>query len=233
MDKDWLAARLDAGDSIEAIAREVERDRSTVAYWVNKHGLRSRHATRHAPRAPIEREDLEPLVAVGMSIRQIANELERSPTTIRHWLRQQNLKTITAQRVRRDGSTATEVVRDCPRHGWTWFRKVGAQTHYRCARCVVEAVSDRRRKIKEILVDEAGGECAACGYRDCVGVLQFHHVDPAMKEFHLGREGVTRSIDRARKEARKCILLCANCHAEVELGFRLLPVTSDEAPFPG
>jgi transposase-like protein len=50
MHKDWLAARLDAGDSIEAIARQVDRDPSTVAYWVKKHGgsLGTRHGTRPA-----------------------------------------------------------------------------------------------------------------------------------------------------------------------------------------
>jgi len=228
MDKHWLAGRLEAGDSIEKIAREVGRHPSTVAYWANKHGLRSRHADKHAARGPLSREDLEPLVAVGMSVRQIARELERSAGTIRHWLRHYDMRTVTAQRVRRDGSTASEVVRDCPRHGWTWFRKVGSQTHYRCARCVVEAVTDRRRKVKEILVDEAGGQCAVCGYQDCIGLLQFHHVDPATKRFHLGREGATRSIEKARTEAKKCILLCANCHAEVEHGFRLLPVTSPD-----
>jgi transposase-like protein len=233
MDRVWLADRLEAGVSIEAIAREADLDPSTVAYWVNKHGLRSRHAERHAARGPLAREDLEPLVECGMSIRQIARELERSPTTIRHWLRRHGLQTTTARLTRRDGSTADEVVRDCPRHGWTWFRKVGAQTHYRCAKCVVEAVSDRRRRMKEILVDDAGGQCAACGYRDCIGVLQFHHLDPSTKSFHLGREGVTRSLEKARAEARKCVLLCANCHAEVELGFRLLPVTSEEPPFHG
>jgi len=232
MDKDWLEARLEAGDSIEAIAREVDRDASTVAYWVNKHGLRSPHAQRHAPRAPLTREVLEPLVAGGMSIRDIGRELDRSPTTVRHWLRQHGLKTSAAQRVRRDGSTVPEALRDCPRHGWTWFRLVGGK-RYRCARCIVDAVTDRRRRVKEILVEEAGGACAACGYRDCIGVLQFHHLDPSTKRFHLGREGVSRAIDDARAEARKCVLLCANCHTEVELGFRVLPVTSGRAPFPG
>jgi len=164
-----------------------------------------------------------------MSIRQIARELDRSPGTIRHWLRRYDMRTVPARRVRRDGSTAEEVVRDCPRHGWTWFRKVGSQTHYRCARCVVEAVTERRRQIKEILVEEAGGQCAACGYDDCMAVLQFHHLDPSTKRFHLGREGVTRSLARAREEARKCILLCANCHAEVEAGLRSVPVTSSNA----
>ena len=40
----------------------------------------------------------------------------------------------------------------------------------------------------------------------------------ATKEFALSPEGVTRSLERARAEARKCVLLCANCHAEVEAG---------------
>src|SRR3954452_1173661 len=177
MDREWLAARLEAGDSIEAIARDVGRDSSTVAYWVNKHGLQSRHADRHRRRAPLRRDDLEPLIARGLSIRDIARELDRSATTVRHWLRQHGLTTATGQRVRRDGSTAAEIVRDCPRHGWTWFRKVGG-TRYRCARCVVEAVSDRRRRVKEILVDEAGGECASCGYRSCNGKPPFPHINP-------------------------------------------------------
>jgi len=37
----WLASRLAEGRSIESIAREVNRNPSTVAYWVNKHGLTS------------------------------------------------------------------------------------------------------------------------------------------------------------------------------------------------
>ena len=55
----------------------------------------------------------------------------------------------------------------------------------------------------------------------------------ATKRFHLGREGVTRALDDARAEAQKCMLLCANCHVEVELGYRALPVTSDAATLSG
>jgi len=35
-------------------------------------------------------------------------------------------------------------------------------------------------------------------------------------------QGVTRSLARAKAEAEKCVLLCANCHAEVESGVRSL-----------
>ena len=63
----WLASQLAAGRSIESIARELGRDPSTVAYWVNKHGLVSAHAPRHAPRGPIPRETLVALVEQGLS----------------------------------------------------------------------------------------------------------------------------------------------------------------------
>jgi transposase-like protein len=225
MHRDWLAARLDAGDSIEAIAREVGRHPSSVAYWVNKHGLRSRHGERHAPRGGLDPDQLEPLIARGLSIRQIAIELDRSTATVRHWLKRHGLQTQPGQRARRDGSTAPEVVRDCPKHGWTRFRMVGNQTQYRCAQCVIDAVASARRRVRRILIEEAGGECILCGYRRSHAALQFHHIDPTTKAFTL-RNGDTRSIARMRAEAAKCVLLCANCHAEVESGAARLPVPS-------
>jgi transposase len=226
MEREWLAAELDAGRSIEAIAREVGRAPSTVAYWVNRHGLKSQHVAKHAARGAISREPLESLVERGLSIRQIARELDRSATTVRHWLRRHDLKTQPARYAPRGGAAGAELLRECPQHRWTWFRRIGAATHYRCAQCAVEAVSNRRRRMKEILVREAGGACVICGYDACPGALQFHHLDPASKRFHLGGEGVARSLERARAEAGKCVLLCATCHSEVELGFTRLPLAS-------
>jgi transposase-like protein len=44
MDPATLASQLAKGKSIESIARDAGRPASTVAYWVNKHGLTSSHA---------------------------------------------------------------------------------------------------------------------------------------------------------------------------------------------
>jgi hypothetical protein len=83
--------------------------------------------------------------------------------------------------------------------------------------------------VKEILVAEAGGKCASCGYARHPAALQFHHLDPATKSFGLGVRGITRSIARLREEAAKCVLLCANCHAEVEVGAIELSVKCDRS----
>ncbi len=56
MDRETLARQLAEGRSIESIARETGYAASTVAYWVNKYGLTSGHAARHAARGGIERE---------------------------------------------------------------------------------------------------------------------------------------------------------------------------------
>jgi len=77
--------------------------------------------------------------------------------------------------------------------------------------------------VKQALVEDAGGACALCGYARCASALVFHHLDRDTKSFGLASHGVTRSLARAREETRKCLLLCANCHAEVEAGVRLLP----------
>lgn len=82
----------------------------------------------------------------------------------------------------------------------------------------MDAVAKRRRRIKEILVAEAGDCCARCGWDDHVSGLGFHHLDPTTKEFGLSEKGVTLSLERARREAAKCVLLCHNCHAMVEAG---------------
>ena len=73
------------------------------------------------------------------------------------------------------------------------------------------------------LVRWAGGACAICGYDRYVGALQFHHLDPAAKSFAINRDGATRSFAERRAEAGKCVLLCANCHAEVEGGVSSVP----------
>ncbi len=47
--------------------------------------------------------------------------------------------------------------------------------------------------------------------------LHFHHVDPATKSFALS-VATGKGLGKLRDEAKKCVLVCANCHGEIESG---------------
>ena len=229
MDRASLEQLLGQGLSLSEIGRRFDLHEATVGYWVKKHGLRAANRDEHAARGGIAREELETLVEAGMSIAQIAETLGLSKGTVRHWLRRHALKTYAQQGRPGDQSTRAAkaagkatVMRTCSRHGLTAFWLEG-RGYYRCKRCRMDRVSRRRRKLKRILVAEAGGRCAICGYDRCVGALHFHHIDPSTKRFHLSMQGATRALATLRAEMAKCVLLCANCHAEVELGLVTLP----------
>jgi transposase len=224
MDRTQLEAWIAEGLSLEQIGERAGRHPSTVSYWLGKHGLRAVGADAHAARGPLERETLQALVGEGRSIRQIARALERSPATVRHWLRRYGIES--AGRARRARGTGQDIELACPRHGKTLHR-ARSDGGWRCLECRSEAVSRRRRQVKEILVAEAGGRCVLCGYDRCLRALEFHHVDPSTKEFGIALHGLTRSLRHARAEATKCVLLCSNCHMEVEAGLHVLPAPVD------
>jgi transposase-like protein/DNA-directed RNA polymerase subunit RPC12/RpoP len=227
MDKDVLQGLLGRGLSLQRIADRLGLHPSTVGYWVRKHGLSAVHARRHAARGGIPRELLEDMVLNGGSVASIASELGVSGATVRHWLRKHGIETKRTVHVRQTRAAKAggrvRIQRECSSHGPTQFT-LDRDGVYRCLRCRSEAVARRRRLVRETLVREAGGRCATCGYDSYVGALQFHHLDPSAKEFGLSSRGVTRSLESLRAEAKKCILLCANCHAEVEAGLRGLSV---------
>jgi hypothetical protein len=108
--------------------------------------------------------------------------------------------------------------RTCPRHGETEFALYGhARPRWRCKRCIGEAVTRRLQRVKRELAEEAGGCCAVCGYDRCIINLHFHHVDPTKKKFTM-TVAMGKSMATFRKEAKKCVLVCANCHGEIEAG---------------
>jgi transposase len=231
MDRAQLKAWLEAGLSLPQIGALTNRDASTVGYWVQKYGLTANGKEKYAPRGGLTREQLEPLLERDATLQEMGDELGRSVSTIRYWLNELGLKT-TGRRGRRPcvpravvdqaiKEGARTIVGRCGRHGEGIF-VIEKSGRARCRRCRMNAVIEWRRRKKAKLVAEAGGRCVLCGYQRCDAALQFHHRDPKTKLFSLSLRGLTRSIDRCRAEAAKCELLCANCHAEVEVGFSTL-----------
>lgn len=83
---------------------------------------------------------------------------------------------------------------------------------------LIKAVAKRRRKVKAMAIEYKGGKCQVCGYSNYQGALDLHHTNSDEKSFSIGHKGYTRSWERVKSELDKCILVCANCHREIEAG---------------
>jgi transposase-like protein len=230
MDRDSLRLLLEKGLSVEKIAKRFGKNPSTISYWMNKHGLEAPNRDKHAAKGGIERERLTELVDAGLTIARIADEVGVSRTTVRYWLRNYGLRTKNkvgprlgepARIAKSAGLAEHQFV--CATHGETAY-VIEGRGYYRCKRCRSDQIARHRRKMKDLLVAEAGGRCSACGYEGFAGALAFHHLNPATKRFQLSGVGLTRALSELRSEAAKCVLLCSNCHAEVEGGVRTLGV---------
>lgn len=104
------------------------------------------------------------------------------------------------------------IEKECKKHGVVRFVLEG-RGYYRCMKCRSKATMGKRKRYKQKYVDYKGGKCVLCGYNKCLGALHFHHSDNN-KEFAITKGGVIRGWETVKKELDKCILVCANCHAE-------------------
>ena len=239
VDRASLQRLLAQGLSLAEIGRRFDVHESTVSYWIARHGLLAANHARHRSRGAIPREQLEALVQQGMTVAEIAAAVERSKSTVRHWLGRYGLRTA-HKRGKRPSARALDakqrglvsVQMRCPRHGDAEFWLEG-RGYYRCKQCRAEAVLRRRRTVKAALVSEAGGCCCICGYRRSMRALHFHHLDPSAKRFAINAQGMSLGLESLRAEARKCILLCSNCHAEVEDGIVPVAATTAHRQNPG
>jgi len=88
-----------------------------------------------------------------------------------------------------------------------------ADTNNRHQSYVAQQHRGRERKLE--LIRRKGAECEHCGYDKNYAALEFHHARPHEKEFQLDIRALSnRRWDAVLEEAKKCVLLCANCHAE-------------------
>lgn len=73
-----------------------------------------------------------------------------------------------------------------------------------------------RVRIKRALVVAFGNKCYCCGqsYPECV--YDFHHINPEEKEFGIACGGSTKAKEKIAHEAKKCIMVCSNCHRLIE-----------------
>ena len=66
-----------------------------------------------------------------------------------------------------------------------------------------------------MLVEMFGNCCQKCGYNKNLSALHFHHINPVEKKFKLDMRVLSnKKWEFIVNEAKKCTLLCSNCHAE-------------------
>ena len=78
------------------------------------------------------------------------------------------------------------------------------------------AVIDFRKRVKIALVASFQNKCAYCGLEDNPVLYDFHHLNPKEKSFGIASASTTRSREAYFNEAKKCIMLCSNCHRRIE-----------------
>lgn len=101
----------------------------------------------------------------------------------------------------------------CEKHGHTEFT-YSSKYKIKCIKCQSVRKSLRKNRNRQELLKIHGSKCSVCSYDKCSSALQFHHIDPSEKEFEISESAY--SLENLIAEAKKCVLLCANCHAEVE-----------------
>ena len=73
-----------------------------------------------------------------------------------------------------------------------------------------------RIRVKTALVNAFGNKCQICGQTYPQSVFEFHHLNPEEKSFALSVGSTTRAKSAYADEAKKCVMLCANCHRMLE-----------------
>lgn len=153
-------------------------------------------------------EKLKELISIGYSISKIAKELKVCKTTIRYWLRKENIKTNEYKKccVCNSFLTGNQVKfcsNNCKQKGF-----YNSSNSYK-------KQQERGVQRKLYLFNLMGGKCKECGYNKNLSAFDFHHKDRNDKLINLDKRTLSNVTWRKiLLEAEKCELLCSNCHRE-------------------
>lgn len=77
------------------------------------------------------------------------------------------------------------------------------------------------RKRKLMAMDIMGNKCNLCSKKyngKNAPIFEFHHIDPAKKEYGITRMLINKAWIKTLEELKQCILVCANCHNQYHGG---------------
>lgn len=165
----------------------------------------------------MEKNLLAQLIQDNNSLNQISKSTGKSLTTIRYWVNKHELKSkFTPFKKIKYGKS-----RFCPKckinHPINQFypKRGKANSSSYCKDCTRLQAVERGRELKLKMIEYKGGKCERCGYNNCPGALDFHHLDPTKKDFSISHIRTCSFNNTIKKELDKCILVCSNCHREI------------------
>lgn len=166
----------------------------------------------------MEKKQLETLINLNYSQREIAEKLNYSQSNVGYWLKRLKLKTKIKQYNKDGKGLSTE--KYCPKcktikliddfYGRSNRKDKGGY----CKKCSNDVTAERIVRIKIKMIQYNGGCCVECGLKledSHYSVFDFHHTDPKSKDPNFKRIK-SQKWDVIKKEIDKCELLCANCH---------------------
>lgn len=156
--------------------------------------------------------ELKPLVDSGKSSRRIANILGISQTALLHRLKKCNLNL-------KNNIITEHTCHYCNASIIDKSSNFCSQEHKNLYYKNTDYYKERYEKGKDIrstLLTQFNNVCSLCGYNKNSAALVFHHIDPKDKKFSISvKSCVYKSTTELQEEVNKCILVCANCHAEL------------------
>lgn len=178
-------------------------------------------------RQNMDQQALKSLLDQGKTTREVSSILGTSNTNIRYWMTKFGYRTLRSVRhglkrhltSKLEGETTSVLC--CHTHGdvkHVCRVEADGSKRWRCTQCEYASVKRRRYKVKARLVQMLGGSCSRCDYSKCTRALTFHHRDRESKEFSLSEKS-NWAWHRLVMEVQKCVLLCSNCHMEIEEEF--------------
>ena len=86
--------------------------------------------------------------------------------------------------------------------------------YYKTHKARYGCYTKNRQRIRDEFLAKWRKPCQKCGEQRLY-LIQFHHIDPATKEFCIGEgANVYKNLKIYEEEVKKCVCLCSNCHDE-------------------
>jgi len=164
----------------------------------------------------MEKTILTELINEGLSQRQIADKLNKSQSSIKHWLKKYKLSTSHKKHNKKITDDNKKICVRCNTlKPISDFYKKGEKYHHSfCKECSTKYYGERHKNVKIKMIEYKGNECVDCGLHVSdthPSVFDFHHLDPSTKDPNFSRIKF-QSWDKIKEELDTCVLLCSNCH---------------------